>query len=179
MSCSTIWRRCAGSRLIEETGVTRTIDPLAGSYYVEHLTNELERQAYDYFDRIEQLGGVIPAIKENFFQREIAEASFRYQSEVESGKRGVDEILARTAAPSSPMAMTQIRILGGAMARVDAEATAFAHREAEVERRAAALIFLQPDRIGDRAGDDHRILIAAAAWNRIVKGPVARGGSGI
>jgi methylmalonyl-CoA mutase, N-terminal domain len=73
--------------IAHETGVVNTIDPLGGSYYVEHLTNELERQAYDYFDRIEKLGGVVAAIKENFFQREIAEASFRYQSEVESRQR--------------------------------------------------------------------------------------------
>jgi methylmalonyl-CoA mutase N-terminal domain/subunit len=73
--------------IAHETGVVNTIDPLGGSYYVEHLTNELERQAYDYFDRIEKLGGVVEAIKENFFQREIAEASFRYQSEVESKQR--------------------------------------------------------------------------------------------
>jgi methylmalonyl-CoA mutase N-terminal domain/subunit len=73
--------------LAHETGVVNTIDPLGGSYYLEHLTDELERQAYDYFDRIDQLGGVVAAIKENFFQREIAEASFRYQSEVESGQR--------------------------------------------------------------------------------------------
>jgi methylmalonyl-CoA mutase N-terminal domain/subunit len=64
-----------------------TIDPLGGSYHVERLTNELEAQAYGYFDRIAALGGVIPAIEENFFQREIAEASYRYQSEVESGRR--------------------------------------------------------------------------------------------
>ena len=69
--------------IAHETGVVNTIDPLGGSYYVEQLTNELERQAYEYFDRIEKLGGVVAAIKENFFQREIAEASFRYQSEVE------------------------------------------------------------------------------------------------
>ena len=75
--------------IAHESGVVRTIDPLGGSYYVEHLTGELERQAYEYFDRIEKLGGVIAAIKDNFFQREIAEASFRYQSEVESGKRVV------------------------------------------------------------------------------------------
>jgi methylmalonyl-CoA mutase N-terminal domain/subunit len=64
-----------------------TIDPRGGSYYVEHLTSELERQAYEYFARIEALGGVVEAIKQNFFQREIAEASFRYQREVESGQR--------------------------------------------------------------------------------------------
>src|SRR5688572_19251475 len=73
--------------IAHETGVVNTIDPLGGSYYVEHLTNELERQAYEYFSRIDALGGVVPAIKENFFQREIADASFRYQSEVEAKQR--------------------------------------------------------------------------------------------
>src|SRR3989454_1585448 len=73
--------------IAHETGVANTIDPLGGSYYLERLTNELERQAYDYFDRIAKLGGVVEAIKENFFQREIAEASFRYQSEVEAKQR--------------------------------------------------------------------------------------------
>jgi methylmalonyl-CoA mutase N-terminal domain/subunit len=73
--------------IAHETGVVNTIDPLGGSYYVEHLTNELERQAYEYFDRIDKLGGVVEAIKQNFFQREIAEASFQYQSEVESKQR--------------------------------------------------------------------------------------------
>ncbi|MDX6508003.1 MAG: methylmalonyl-CoA mutase, N-terminal domain [Gaiellaceae bacterium] len=73
--------------IAHETGVVNTIDPLGGSYYVEDLTNRLEAQAYEYFDRIEKLGGVIPAIKENFFQREIAEASFRYQAEVEAKQR--------------------------------------------------------------------------------------------
>src|SRR6478736_661241 len=75
--------------IAHETGVVNTIDPLGGSYYVEHLTGELERQAYDYFDRIDKLGGVVAAIKQNFFQREIAEASFRYQGEVERGERVV------------------------------------------------------------------------------------------
>jgi methylmalonyl-CoA mutase N-terminal domain/subunit len=73
--------------IAHETGVVNAIDPLGGSYYVEELTNRLEAEAYDYFGRIRELGGVIAAIKENFFQREIAEASFRYQTEVESGQR--------------------------------------------------------------------------------------------
>jgi methylmalonyl-CoA mutase N-terminal domain/subunit len=73
--------------IAHEVGAVNTIDPLGGSYYVEHLTSELERQAYEYFDRIEELGGVVPAIEENFFQREIAEASYRYQSEVEAKQR--------------------------------------------------------------------------------------------
>src|SRR5438045_793086 len=75
--------------IAHETGVVNTIDPLGGSYYLESLTNELERQANQYFERIAQLGGVVEAIKQNFFQREIAEASFRYQSEVERGERVV------------------------------------------------------------------------------------------
>jgi len=75
--------------IAHESGAVSTIDPLGGSYHVERLTSTLEAQAYEYFDRIDRLGGVIAAIKENFFQREIAEASFRYQSEVESGKRVV------------------------------------------------------------------------------------------
>jgi methylmalonyl-CoA mutase, N-terminal domain len=73
--------------IAHETGVVNTIDPLGGSYYVEDLTNRLEAEAYDYFDRIRKLGGVIPAIKENFFQREIADASFLYQHEVEQKRR--------------------------------------------------------------------------------------------
>jgi methylmalonyl-CoA mutase N-terminal domain/subunit len=75
--------------IAHETGVTNTIDPLGGSYYLEDLTNRLEQEAYDYFGRIKELGGVVAAIKENFFQREIAEASFRFQNEVESGQRVV------------------------------------------------------------------------------------------
>jgi methylmalonyl-CoA mutase N-terminal domain/subunit len=73
--------------IAHETGVVNTIDPLGGSYYVEHMTNELERQAEEYFERIDKLGGVVAAIKENFFQSEIAEASFRYQQEVERKQR--------------------------------------------------------------------------------------------
>jgi methylmalonyl-CoA mutase N-terminal domain/subunit len=75
--------------IAHETGVVNTIDPLGGSWYLEDLTNRLEAGAYEYFERIDQLGGVVAAIKDNFFQREIAEASFRYQSELEAGERVV------------------------------------------------------------------------------------------
>ena len=67
--------------------MTNTADPLGGSYFVEALTNEMERQAYDYFDRIEEYGGVIPAIKANFFQNEIARASYWYQNEIDEGRK--------------------------------------------------------------------------------------------
>jgi methylmalonyl-CoA mutase N-terminal domain/subunit len=73
--------------IAHETGAVNTIDPLGGSYYLEDLTNRLEAEAYDYFERIEKLGGVVPAIEQNFFQREIADASFRYQHEVEQKQR--------------------------------------------------------------------------------------------
>jgi methylmalonyl-CoA mutase, N-terminal domain len=88
--------------IAHETGVVNTIDPLGGSWYIEDLTNRLEQEAYDYFERIEQLGGVIPAIKENFFQREIADASFRYQAEVEAKQRvvvGVNRYVAEEEPP--------------------------------------------------------------------------------
>jgi len=83
--------------IAHETGVVDTADPLGGSYFLEALTNELEREAYDYFDRIDELGGVVGAIEQNFFQREIAEASFRFQQEVERGERvivGVNRFVA-------------------------------------------------------------------------------------
>jgi methylmalonyl-CoA mutase N-terminal domain/subunit len=94
--------------IAHETGVVNTIDPLGGSYYVEHLTNELERQAYEYFDRIEKLGGVVEAIKENFFQREIAEASFRYQGEVERGQRIVVGVNRYELEDERPIAILKI-----------------------------------------------------------------------
>ncbi len=73
--------------IADESGVANTIDPLAGSYFVEALTNQMEAGAKDYFRRIDELGGVIPAIEKQFFQREIAEAAYRYQREVQAGRR--------------------------------------------------------------------------------------------
>jgi methylmalonyl-CoA mutase N-terminal domain/subunit len=70
-----------------ETGVTNTIDPLGGSYFVEALTDEIERQAYDYFRQIDEMGGMIKAIEAGFPMREIAEASARYQRELEEKRR--------------------------------------------------------------------------------------------
>ncbi|NQS98623.1 MAG: methylmalonyl-CoA mutase family protein [candidate division Zixibacteria bacterium] len=72
-----------------ESGVPNTIDPFAGSYFIEELTNKMEAGAEEYFRKIEALGGVIPAIDRGFFQREIADASYRYQMEVESNRRKI------------------------------------------------------------------------------------------
>jgi len=69
--------------LAHETGVTNTVDPLGGSYAIETLTNELEAEAWDYFERIEQIGGVLAATESGFFRHEIADASFRYSQEMD------------------------------------------------------------------------------------------------
>src|SRR5262245_58771130 len=82
--------------IAHELGVTETIDPLAGSYYLESLTNTLEEQAEDYFRRIEALGGVVAGIEQGFFQREIARAAYQYQREMEKKQRilvGVNEYI--------------------------------------------------------------------------------------
>ncbi|MBS1249960.1 MAG: Methylmalonyl-CoA mutase [Chloroflexi bacterium] len=75
--------------LAEESGVANTVDPLGGSYFVEAATNRMEAQAYEYFRRVEDLGGVLPAIERGFFQGEIADAAYRYQKEIDQGKRKV------------------------------------------------------------------------------------------
>jgi len=75
--------------IAHESGVTNTVDPLAGSYCVEALTDRMENEVYEYFRKIEALGGVIPAIEAGFFQRELAESAFRYQREIDTGQRVV------------------------------------------------------------------------------------------
>jgi methylmalonyl-CoA mutase, N-terminal domain len=94
--------------IAHETGVVNAIDPLGGSYHVEQLTNELEAQAYAYFDQIEERGGMVEAIKQNFPQAEIAEASFRYQSEVESRQRLIVGVNAHTIERDEPIPLHKI-----------------------------------------------------------------------
>ncbi len=82
--------------MAHESGVTNTVDPLGGSYYLEWLTREIEEQAQGYIERIDALGGAVRAIEAGFMQREIAESAYRYQREVEEGKRivvGVNRFL--------------------------------------------------------------------------------------
>jgi methylmalonyl-CoA mutase N-terminal domain/subunit len=75
--------------IAEESGVTNTVDPLGGSFFVEAMTDRIEKQAYDYFRRVEELGGVIPAIEKGFFQGEISDAAYRYQREIDTGVRKI------------------------------------------------------------------------------------------
>jgi|TARA_B110000196_G_scaffold238722_1_gene207181 methylmalonyl-CoA mutase N-terminal domain/subunit len=73
--------------IAHESGAANVIDPLGGSYYLEWLTDDMERQARDYFDRIDSLGGVVPAIEKGFFQKEIAASAYKYQQEIDSKER--------------------------------------------------------------------------------------------
>ena len=73
--------------IAHETGVTDTSDPFAGSYYVEHLTDEIEQRAQEYLDRIEDIGGAVAAIESGYLQQEIQEAAVRQQQEIEEGRR--------------------------------------------------------------------------------------------
>jgi methylmalonyl-CoA mutase N-terminal domain/subunit len=75
--------------IAHETGVTNTADPLGGSYFVESLTDAMEQRAYEYFRRIDELGGMVEAVKRNFPQREIADAAFALQEEIDAGDRVV------------------------------------------------------------------------------------------
>ncbi|MBI5961243.1 MAG: methylmalonyl-CoA mutase family protein [Chloroflexi bacterium] len=75
--------------IAHESGVANTLDPLGGSFFVEKLTNDLEAETYEYFRRIEDFGGVLACIENGFFQQEIADSSFRFQQEVDSGQRAI------------------------------------------------------------------------------------------
>jgi methylmalonyl-CoA mutase, N-terminal domain len=117
--------------IAHESGVANTIDPLGGSYFVEALTDEMERQAYEYFAKIDELGGMVEAVKRNFPQREIADAAFRYQQEVDSGERvvvGVNRYVAEREPPleilriDATLEQKQIDRLESVRARRDATA---------------------------------------------------------
>ena len=96
--------------IAEETGVTNAIDPLAGSYFVEALTDRMEEQAWTYIHKIDEIGGIVRAIELGYPQREIAEAAYTYQREVDSGERvlvGVNGTSRRTNSPWRSFASTR------------------------------------------------------------------------
>ena len=94
--------------LAEESGVAEAIDPFGGSYFMEWLTDRVEEEARRYFDRIDEIGGVIPAIERGFFQREIQEASFRYQRRIDSGDLRIVGVNAYTL--DEPVEVPRLRI---------------------------------------------------------------------
>jgi methylmalonyl-CoA mutase, N-terminal domain len=147
--------------IAHETGVVNTIDPLGGSYHVEQLTSELERQAYEYFDRIEKLGGVVQAIKENFFQREIAEASFRYQAEVEAEQRVVVGVNRYQLADEQQIPILKI---DPALERKQIDRVHALRARRDAAAAEAAIARLQEAAAGDRVNLMRPIVDAARAY---------------
>ncbi|HSB20404.1 MAG TPA: methylmalonyl-CoA mutase family protein [Anaeromyxobacteraceae bacterium] len=91
-----------------ESGADRAADPLAGSYYVEYLTNEMERRALDYIRRIDEMGGMLRAVEEGFPQKEIGEAAYRYQREIEKGERIIVGVNGFRKEEEEPIALLKI-----------------------------------------------------------------------
>jgi methylmalonyl-CoA mutase N-terminal domain/subunit len=89
--------------LAYETGATNTVDPLGGSYFVETLTKQMQHEARKYFDRIEELGGMIDALESGFFRREIAEAAFAYQREIDAKRKLIVGVNAFVEAEQKPI----------------------------------------------------------------------------
>jgi methylmalonyl-CoA mutase N-terminal domain/subunit len=121
-----------------ETGVTDTVDPLGGSYYVERLTCDLEKKAQEYIDRIEDMGGAVAAIEAGYLQREIQEAAVQKQREIESGERvivGVNKFREDEDAPKSIFRMNPelVRVQLERLAKLRAERDSAA-AEAAVRR---------------------------------------------
>jgi methylmalonyl-CoA mutase, N-terminal domain len=94
--------------IAHETGVASTVDPLGGSYFVEALTDEMERSAYEYFNKIDELGGMVDAVKRNYPQREIADAAFTLQQEIDAGERVVVGVNRYTAEDEQPIPTLRI-----------------------------------------------------------------------
>jgi methylmalonyl-CoA mutase N-terminal domain/subunit len=146
--------------IAHETGVTNTVDPLGGSYFVEALTDRMEQSAYEYFAKIDELGGMVEAVKLNYPQREIADASFSLQQQIDAGERtvvGVNEFTSEDEQPIPTLRVDpalerkQMDRLEGARARRDGAA---------VERALAAL---QEDAAHPRRNLMEPLLVCARA----------------
>ncbi|HLT57871.1 MAG TPA: methylmalonyl-CoA mutase family protein [Limnochordales bacterium] len=122
--------------IAHESGVANTPDPLGGSYFVEALTNQMEEGVWDYFRRIDELGGVIPAIEKGFFQREIADAAYEYQRRVESGEQIIVGVNAYTIDEETPIPILKI---GPEIEAKQRERLARVRRERDAGRVRAAL----------------------------------------
>src|SRR5580693_1322363 len=124
--------------IAHETGVTSTVDPLGGSYFVEALTNEIERGAWDYIEKIDSMGGIIAAIERSYPQREIAEASYRYQMAVDKKEKiivGVNDFVSE----EKPLEVLQIDETVAHRQAVRLKKLRSDRSKAEVDRRLNAL----------------------------------------
>jgi len=132
--------------IAHESGVTNTVDPLGGSYFVEKLTDEMEAAAYDYFARIDELGGMVAAIEENFPQREISDAAFEHQAALERGERIMVGVNAFETADDE---LTEIHRPDPAAERRQRERLAATLANRDAAAAAAALAQLEQTAVGD------------------------------
>ena len=133
--------------LAHETGVVNTVDPLAGSFFVEKLTLDAERACYEYFDRIDALGGMVPAIEQGYPQKEIHDAAYRYQQEVERGEKIIVGVNKYSGDEKRPIEILQID-------------------DSVARRQCQRLADLRNRRDGGRVDSTLRALGAAAATNQ-------------
>ena len=151
--------------IAEESGVVNTVDPLAGSFFVEHETDKIERQVYDYWQQVDEIGGVLPAIDSGFYQSEISLAAYRYQREIDAGRRNIVGVNA-FADPDEelriPILQMDPRGYERQIARLDA-----LRRERDNEQVGAALAALRAaaqSTVGSRANTMPFILEAVRAY---------------
>jgi methylmalonyl-CoA mutase N-terminal domain/subunit len=137
--------------IAHETGVTNTIDPLGGAYFVEALTDRMEEQAHEYFAKIDELGGMVDAVKRGFPQREIAEAAFEMQMDIDAGRRivvGVNGFLEGDQAGTPILRIDpeseRRQIVSLAAVKAGRDATVVAARLADIQAAAGAGENLMP-----------------------------------
>jgi methylmalonyl-CoA mutase, N-terminal domain len=153
--------------LASESGVADSVDPFGGSYYVEWLTDTMEEEARKYFDRIDELGGVVPAIERGFFQREIQEASFRYQRAVETGAEKIVGV--NTYASNAPVRVPRLKISESARRAQSARLKAWRGR-LDPKRHAAALDRLR--KVAEREDENTMPAVLGALKARATLGEI-------
>ncbi|MGZ6641396.1 MAG: acyl-CoA mutase large subunit family protein [Solirubrobacteraceae bacterium] len=169
--------------IAHETGVTNTIDPLGGSYFVEALTDDMERRAYEYFAKIDEIGGMVAAVKANYPQREIADASFELQAEIDAGRRvvvGVNDYrvydeppleLHRVDPTLERKQVERVRAVRARRAGEGVERTLAALREAAAQDR-ANLMPLLLDAARAHATEGEIISALQDVWGNYTESPV-------
>ena len=148
--------------IAHESGVDRVVDPLGGSYFVEYLTDEMEKRALEYIRRIDEMGGIIRAVEEQYPQKEIGESAYRYQREVEQGERLIVGVNAFKCGQARADRAAQDRRAGGRRSRSPGSQQVKAEREPGGGRRGAGEgrgrlpRHRQPDAAGARGGEGLR-----------------------
>lgn len=136
--------------IAHESGIANTVDPLGGSYYVEALTAEIEEEALRYIDRIEKMGGVIPAIEKGYFQREIANSAYKYQREIENKERMIVGVNEYTSEEKQLIPLLRIS--------PDVEKTQLERLNALKNRRDSKRVQKALDRLRNSAGNDENLM---------------------